>query len=164
MRVLLAAAANGSAAAQYSLGASAEREGNFAAALSWYRLAANNGYVGAQYNLGLMLEAGRGTPTDLGEARRWFRQAAAAQFGPALAKVAALDQAPGAPPSSSPTSNVTYRGDSWGDRFLPSSSAAWTLGLLLAAALGLRLAFAWMESTRGSRKAAVGRTTRRSRG
>lgn len=162
MRVLLSAAANGSAAAQYSLGASAEREGNYGAALAWYRLAANNGYAGAQYNLGLMLEAGRGTTPDLGQARQWFSQAAAAKFAPAQAKLAALQPAPGAASVPSTPSNVTYTRTSAFDSFLPGTSAAVALTILLAAAVGLRLLFAWMESSRGARNAAVARSERRS--
>lgn len=161
MRVLLAAAAKGSAAAQYSLGASAEREGNFGAALAWYRLAATNGYAGAQYNLGLMLEAGRGTTPDRAEARQWFSQAAAAKFGPAQVKLAELQPAPGTPSAPTPVSNVTYTRASAVDSFLPGTSAAVALTALLAVALGLRLLFAWMESSRGSRSAAVARAERR---
>ena len=47
-----------------------------AAAIRWYRLAAEQGNAGAQLNLGLMYTRGEGVPQDDAEAVRWYRLAA----------------------------------------------------------------------------------------
>ena len=47
-----------------------------AAAMSWFRKAAEQGHAEAQYNLGVMYEDGRGVPRDYTAAMSWFRKAA----------------------------------------------------------------------------------------
>lgn len=47
-----------------------------AAAVEWYRKAAELGYVGGQYNLAGMLLAGKGSKEDIDGATYWFKQAA----------------------------------------------------------------------------------------
>jgi TPR repeat protein len=48
-----------------------------AAAVRWYRLAAEQANADAQINLGAMLLSGWGTPQDGAEALKWYRRAAA---------------------------------------------------------------------------------------
>jgi len=147
-RVLLEAAGNGSAAAQYSLGAAAEAEGAWDVALNWYRLAAANGYAGAQFRLGLMLESGRGTAPDLAEARRWFGQAAGSNFKPAIDKLASLGPAPNDSPSStSALPGFSETRDSWYSKVLPGLSTALTVLLLLAAAGGMYWLFGRLQAS-----------------
>lgn len=162
--MLLNAATNGSGAAQYSLGVSAENDGAWDAAVNWYKLAAANGYVGAQYRLGLMLESGRGTQQDLGEAKRWFRQAANANFKPAIERLAALDPNPGTHQEPSPPSTPKYveTQTHWYTGLLDGASTALTIVLLLAAAWGLYWLFGRLEaSARASRTSSAPRTSRR---
>lgn len=161
-RVLLNAATNGSAAAQYSLGVSAETDGAWDAAVNWYKLAAANGYVGAQYRLGLMLESGRGTQQDLAEAKRWFRQAANANFKPAIERLAALDPNPGARPDPGPSApKYVETTDHWYTGLLDGASTALTILLLLAAAGGLYWLFGRLEaSARASRTGTASRPSR----
>lgn len=147
-RVLLNAATNGSAAAQYSLGVSAETDGAWDAAVNWYKLAAANGYVGAQYRLGLMLESGRGTQQDLAEAKRWFRQAANANFKPAIERLAALDPNPGSHPDAAPTSpKYSETTSHWYSGLLDGATTILTIVLLLAAAGGLYWLFGRLEAS-----------------
>lgn len=161
-RILLNAATNGSAAAQYSLGVSAETDGAWDAAVNWYKLAAANGYAGAQYRLGLMLESGRGTQQDLGEAKRWFRQAANANFKPAIERLAALDPNPGSHPEASPTtSKYAEPAKHWYSGLMDGASTALTIVLLLAAAYGLYRLFGRLEaSARASRTTSASRSRR----
>ena len=49
---------------------------DYAAAVRWYRKAADQGYVRAQSNLGVMYDKGWGVAQDYGEALRWYRKAA----------------------------------------------------------------------------------------
>lgn len=161
-RILLNAATNGSAAAQYSLGVSAETDGAWDAAVNWYKLAAANGYAGAQYRLGLMLESGRGTPQDLAEAKRWFRQAANSNFKPAIERLAALDPNPTAHPDSAPAPKYIETTDHWYTGLLDGATTAITIVLLLAAAGGLYWLFGRLEaSARASRTSSPARTPRR---
>ncbi len=88
--VLETAAMQGSAPAQYALGARAEAASNYAAARAWYRRAAENGYPGAQLRLGHMLETD-GQAADLAEARDWYRKAAAQGLEIASVQLQALD-------------------------------------------------------------------------
>lgn len=161
-RILLNAATNGSAAAQYSLGVSAETDGAWDAAVNWYKLAAANGYAGAQYRLGLMLESGRGTQQDLGEAKRWFRQAANANFAPAIERLAALDPNPGSHSDASPTTpRYAEATTHWYSGLLDGASTALTIVLLLAAAYGLYWLFGRLEaSARASRTTSASRSSR----
>ena len=48
-----------------------------AAAVKWFRLAADRGDVEAQYNLGIMYSNGEGVPQDYVVAHKWFTLAAA---------------------------------------------------------------------------------------
>jgi TPR repeat protein len=49
---------------------------DFAAALSWYRQAAEAGNVHAMFNVGEMYDNGRGTPADRQQAIKWYGKAA----------------------------------------------------------------------------------------
>ena len=49
---------------------------DYAAAVSWYRKAADQGNADAQYNLGVMYDQGQGVPQDYAAAVSWFRKAA----------------------------------------------------------------------------------------
>ena len=51
-----------------------------AAALKWFRLAAEQGFVAAQYNLAACYAEGRGVAKNDAEAATWFQRAAAANF------------------------------------------------------------------------------------
>ena len=51
-------------------------QGDYAAALKWYRRAAEQGYALAQVNLGSMYFDGQGTSPDIQEALKWYRLAA----------------------------------------------------------------------------------------
>ena len=93
LRILRDAAANGSAAAHYALGARAEDNGEMGEALARYQQAALMGYHAAQYNLARLLESGTGVPQDLMAAENWYRTAAKADFPPAVARIQRLDAA-----------------------------------------------------------------------
>ena len=77
---LTAMAEAGSAEAQYNLGVMYDNglgvAQDYAAAVSWYRKAADQGNAPAQSNLGVMYYNGRGVPKDLAAAAEWFRKAA----------------------------------------------------------------------------------------
>ena len=49
---------------------------DYAAAVSWYRKAAEQGNASAQYNLGVMYDNGQGVPQDYAAAVSWYRKAA----------------------------------------------------------------------------------------
>ena len=49
---------------------------DYAAAMSWYRKAADQGDDAAQFNLGVMYEKGQGLPQDYVLAHMWFSLAA----------------------------------------------------------------------------------------
>jgi TPR repeat protein len=49
---------------------------DYAAAVGWYRKAAEQGEAYAQYNLGVMYDNGRGVPQDYVHAHKWFNLAA----------------------------------------------------------------------------------------
>ena len=49
---------------------------DYAAAVKWFRLAANQGNAEAQFNLGVMYEQGQGVPQDYAAAVKWYRLAA----------------------------------------------------------------------------------------
>ena len=49
---------------------------DYAAAMSWYRKAAEQGLAPAQYNLGYMYDHGQGVPLDYALAVSWYRKAA----------------------------------------------------------------------------------------
>lgn len=101
-KALESAAKDGSAPAQYALGAGAESAGDLTSALRWYQQAANSGYGPAEYKLGQFFESGKGVPVDLSQALSWYRKAAAQGIQEATARVTALSAAsPSAPASSS---------------------------------------------------------------
>ena len=50
---------------------------DYAAALGWYRMAADQGYAPAQNNIGNMYELGLGVAADPAEAAKWYARAAA---------------------------------------------------------------------------------------
>lgn len=93
LTVLREAAANGNAAAQYALGATAEKNGDMGDAFLLYQQAALMGYAGAQFHVARLLETGNGVAPDYMAAEAWYRQAAAAKFAPAVARVQRLDAA-----------------------------------------------------------------------
>ena len=49
---------------------------DYAAAVSWYRKAADQGHAGAQYNLGAAYRNGQGVSQDYAAAVSWYRKAA----------------------------------------------------------------------------------------
>ena len=49
---------------------------DYAAAVKWFRLAAEQGNAQAQFNLGLMYGNGQGVPQDYVQAHKWFNLAA----------------------------------------------------------------------------------------
>lgn len=51
-----------------------------AAAVAWYRKAAEQGYAPAQYNLGYMHQSGEGVPEDHVESFAWYDLAAAQDY------------------------------------------------------------------------------------
>ena len=51
---------------------------DYAAAVKWYRLAADQGDAYAQYNLGVMYANGRGVPQDYVQAHKWYNLGAVA--------------------------------------------------------------------------------------
>jgi uncharacterized protein len=51
---------------------------DYAAAVKWYRLAADQGNAVAQINLGFMYEQGQGVPQDYVQAHKWYNLGAAA--------------------------------------------------------------------------------------
>lgn len=102
---LQAEAASGSADARFRLGRAFERgEGTArdeAAAVRWYRAAAEQGDLRAQYNLALCLLEARGTARDSVEGERWLARAAAqgnaevaANYGGRLARGLGLPKNP----------------------------------------------------------------------
>lgn len=56
------------------------RQGRFAAAAPYYRMAAENDQAEAQYVLATMYRTGRGVPQDIDEAVNWYRRAADAGY------------------------------------------------------------------------------------
>ena len=73
-------AENGSANAQYNLGAMYDSGDGVpeddAEAAKWYQQAADQGHVSAQFNLGVMYAYGEGVTEDAAEAATWYRKAA----------------------------------------------------------------------------------------
>lgn len=90
-KALESAAAKGSAAAEYSLGAAAEADGDFARAVDWYRKSAEQNYAGAEFNLGALLESGKGVDADQTQAVEWYRKAAAQGLAAAMTRLETLD-------------------------------------------------------------------------
>lgn len=84
MNSLEAAAKTGHADAQVLLGYILDKAEDNKAAVQWYRRAAENGNAVGAYRLASMYAAGDGFPRDYEEALRWYRQSAAADYGPAL--------------------------------------------------------------------------------
>jgi TPR repeat protein len=84
MRWFLSAANQGSAAAEFSVGAMYNFgygvNLDYAEALRWYRKAADQAHTGAIVNLGNMYSQGEGVPKDDAEALRWFLKAADQAF------------------------------------------------------------------------------------
>jgi TPR repeat protein len=74
--ILFGCIAGPAVAGPYEDGLAGYRRGDFAAALSSYRIAANQGHAKAQCKLGLMYEFGLGVGRDYAEAAKWFRKAA----------------------------------------------------------------------------------------
>ena len=69
--------AQGAYAGPLEDGQAAWSRGDYATAVSLYRLAATQGVAEAQYNLGLMYDLGQGVVQDHKEAVKWYRLAAA---------------------------------------------------------------------------------------
>lgn len=74
--ILFVCAAGPAVAGPYEDGRAADRRGDFAAAVSSYRTAANQGHAKAQCGLGLMYEHGLGVGRDYVQAAKWFRKGA----------------------------------------------------------------------------------------
>lgn len=76
----LARAQQGSASAQFALGSvyaiGQDVPQDYAAAVSWFRKAADKGYDRAQASLGFMYSLGRGVPKDFTTAANWYLKAA----------------------------------------------------------------------------------------
>ncbi len=70
--------------ADFKAGVEAYQRGDYATALTEFRLLAQQGDASAQSNLGLMYSKGRGVAQDYAEALRWYRLAA--EQGDALAQ------------------------------------------------------------------------------
>jgi predicted aspartyl protease len=87
-------AAQGSAAAQFAIGAMYVRgQGvpqDYAEALKWYRLAASQGLAHAQAALGAMFNTGLGDQQDYAEAAKWYRLAAEQGLAQAQAGLGAM--------------------------------------------------------------------------
>ena len=49
---------------------------DYAAAVKWYRRAAEQGHASAQFNLGVMYDGGQGVLQDYAAAVKWYRRAA----------------------------------------------------------------------------------------
>ena len=62
--------------AQFALARVHEDNGNYAAALKWYRLLAGQGDADSQNDVGHMYETGRGVAQNYAEAANWYRLAA----------------------------------------------------------------------------------------
>jgi TPR repeat protein len=72
-------------------GRALEKQGSEAAAVRWYRKAAEQGFAVAQFNLGAMYEQGRGgLAQDEAAAVRWWRKAAEQGFAAAQAGLGAM--------------------------------------------------------------------------
>ncbi len=74
--LLLAALAGTAVAGPFEDGESAYQRGDYAAAASWYRRAAEQSHAGGQLKLAFMYANGRGVPQDYAEAASWYRLAA----------------------------------------------------------------------------------------
>lgn len=86
---LLRGAANANyAPAQVRLAAILDAAEEDAAALELYRKAAAQGDAAGEYGVGLMYAKGEGTKKDAAEAMRWYRQAAAKNYVPAIEAIA----------------------------------------------------------------------------
>jgi TPR repeat protein len=66
----------GDAEAQANLGAMLQKQGNYKAAASWYKQAADAGIPTAAFNLGTLYYNGQGFPQDYTMARHWFELSA----------------------------------------------------------------------------------------
>lgn len=88
------AAANGSAQAQFEIGAiyteGSAIEQDYEAAATWYERSAAQGFVPAQYRLGSLYEAGNGVEKDLELAKLWYQRSAEAGNRMAMHNLAAL--------------------------------------------------------------------------
>ncbi len=82
------------ARAAYRDGRAVERDP--AAALQWFRVAADAGYAPAQMMIGSMYAGGQGVAKDCAAARPWFEKAAALGNGAARAWIASNDDCPAA--------------------------------------------------------------------
>jgi hypothetical protein len=84
IQVLQQRAAQGNAAAQFTLGSCyANGRGvprNYAEAVKWYYASASRGYAAAQYRLGVCYVAGLGVPRNDVTAVAWYRKAAAQAY------------------------------------------------------------------------------------
>ncbi len=96
LQSLQAAANNGDANAQFSLGFLYEQgQGvpqNYTQAAFWYLKAADQGYAMAQFNLGNLYEQGQGAPQDDTQATSWWRKAADQGFAAAQNNLGAMYQ------------------------------------------------------------------------
>lgn len=65
---------------------------DYAAAMTWYRRAADQGNIVAQYNIGLLYSNGHGVKQDYAEAAVWYRKAAEQGYAEAQNNLSALYQ------------------------------------------------------------------------
>lgn len=84
--LLLKAAEDGDARAQFRLGLEYEDDKNCGEALKWYRKAAEQGNAAAQYKLGNMYEFGHGVETNKAEALQWYLSSAGQGYSMALSE------------------------------------------------------------------------------
>ncbi len=90
LRWYRAAADQGMAEAQFSLGALLAEAGAEAKAATWFEAAAAQGHVLAQHNLAVALAEGVGRAQDMEAARGWYLRAARAGHAPSMHNLALM--------------------------------------------------------------------------
>src|SRR6185312_4502023 len=80
------------ASAAFEKGEAAYKAKDYAAAMSFFRIAADQGYAPAQSDLGYLYQTGAGVPADYLEAMRWYRMAAAQNLAAAQNQIGYLYQ------------------------------------------------------------------------
>jgi uncharacterized protein len=90
-------------------GVSAERRGDFAEAVKYYRRAADQGSAAAQFHLGWEYCLGRGVPKDYAEAAKWFRLSADQGFDTAETALCGMYSCGEGPPQDAEAINWLHR-------------------------------------------------------
>jgi TPR repeat protein len=89
-------------------------QGDFATAVSHWRLAASRGHAKAQYNLGVSFARGRGVSLDLAEAHKWWSEAASQGHSEAARQLAGVGTLPKPSPNTpTPTKSRSSLGNLW---------------------------------------------------